>query len=458
MRHHPILSVVVHLLAVGGMIATVPSLAAQTVGDGRTGTTVPRIRPPTPPRTETPAPEETRQPRRVQIGKPDIGIDRPPLPPTAIRTVDTVQADCLYRDDATAKLSKQASSGTSAVAEGSGTALLEMVCRTAGGGEQLMTFRYDAGPQAAPRVQARNDFDAGYASRVSFEVKSSEAGVSGRPVYRLTGISRGERSRKTLDCVNADYALKAVPNGNDGPAVRKWCSDGKTITLVDFRTNGWLARNSGGKITLSEGSAAAPAEYITSVDYETATSGSPYLVTAVRHKPAPAGPPPDCTLNSRDLGSLYCDSKPVLNNKGGLVQTSYLAFSPAEIRARIGPMAKDECSTRSLPVYDSFSGGGNIVSPKGIRYYDYKVTDCTSNRPAYHLLPGIVASEHRSAAMGACYVASGANIVETKTRKETYARAIRIHRDEAGNIWEGDAVGKGVGVETPVQKVNAPCS
>lgn len=444
----------------------------------------PRIRT----RVATPADdEEQAPPTRTRIAKPGVdGAVRGSLPGTgSIHSVDSAQANCLFRPARNLDpLNKKP------LVPGS-TAFLDMVCIKAGK-PMLTTFRYDVPTEKGKRAavyEAKSNDDNELSSIITYEIEPVGTYATGRPVYNLLSVERGDRGRIATACISPGGLPSSASAEDDAGSIhKKWCTDGKTISQKSLQMNRWLeaAHATGVSISVGETSTVKTVPTnIYSLSYEGATGvdeSGPFLVrpggglgsTEARW---------DCRLWSPDAGSLYCTSDPV---KG--IVTTYLAYSMPEVRQAIGPMPAVKCETVIEPVFDanqiSYKGTGGTLG-HFTRYYDYKTVTCDTPKIAYRLLPGMVQPQDRAQTMGACYLAAAAGIDIVRVVKITYSKAVEatdtgqdaviLTTNGEGKtvrvISEGKVIGtsgsidpdttlNGNGKRVPkenITKVNAPC-
>lgn len=382
-------------------------------------------------RTATPAedPAESAPPSRHRIGTPDVGSTPVEVPVGPIGSVNSAQADCLFR-----RAKNLTPDPRTDYRHGPGPGIMEMVCVTKGKPE-LVAFRYDTAMTGngsnAFRAAAKFD-EQGFGSRISYALERREEGSSSRPIYQLVSIEKGENYRTSTTCIDPSNVLgraKQEINGdNPGKPSNHWCSDGKTISQLSLQVNNWLSTTLV-DLTVSikaDGelppASKAPPTHIQNLSFEASTGvtdSGPFLVRELFGTSANAV---TCKIVSNTVGSLYCASDTV----NGTV-TTYLAYSLPELRKNIGALPQPICTSETKPVFDENTWAygdawGNLT--KFVRYYDYKVTTCDTPRIAYYLLPGTLRSADRGQFNGACYLASNAFITIEKKVTVTYSRAV----------------------------------
>ncbi len=423
--------------------------------------------------------DERAAPTRRRIGTPGVGGIQASLPDGPIRSVGSAQSNCLFRGDRNLKRSIQRPTPGS-------TALLEMVCISAGK-PTLTTFRYDVPTEkfaATALSDAQKNDEAKLSSLISF-VPNPLTEAAGRPVYQLLNITAGDNDRQRISCIDGNGALVPKNSGNEddqGNLVEKWCSNGNEIAPRSFQVNSWLqpanlsvSISTAGSTQSTKGGTGVGVEYHLSTG--TTDSGS-FLVRPSASAGALASDI-GCTVQSDDPGSLYCSSKPING-----IATTYLAYSPPEVRQHLGVPWAPKCETKDSPIYDDVgfsdgNGGGGSLG-KFIRYYDYKTVTCDTPKIAYRLLPGKVPTKHRGQTKGGCYLASWAGYISEKVVKITYSRAVEATKtgsgiDINGNptaiIVEGKTIStngtidpssrtniEGKRVSQTIKTVNAPCN
>jgi hypothetical protein len=426
--------------------------------------TSPKIRTRVPAPTEA-SPEVENTPRiRTRVATPDVkGEEQAPrrlyrpgdtqvgsalpvgIPGGTVHSIGSTQANCLFRPDANLNYRKKPPTPGS-------TAILEMVCIRAGV-PTLTGFRYDVPTDkntSSPLLQATQIDNEGLASLITYEIDPVETDQTGRQVYKLVSLAKGEDGRRTTYCIDPDEGLQRKAGFGDhdpGIVATFWCSDGTTISERSFQINNWLMPANTGKVSLGppvSDSTQKPREYGSNtkvVQYEGSTGTSeagPFLMRSIVGGGTTYA---TCKLNGTDAGSLYCTTDPI----NGVV-TTYLAHSLPSVRAQIGKLSAPKCSSETAPVYDDkhwgYGGAGGQLS-KYVRYYDVTTTVCHTRKIGYTLLPGKVAAQDRGKVKGACYLASWAGIVTEKSVTITYGRAVEVTKTGEQVINPADRYGPG---------------
>ena len=83
----------------------------------------------------------------------------------------------------------------------------------------------------------------GLASLITYEIDPVETDLTGRQVFKLVSLAKGEDGRRTTYCIDPDEGLQSKAGFGDhdpGIVATFWCSDGTTISQRSFQINNWL--------------------------------------------------------------------------------------------------------------------------------------------------------------------------------------------------------------------------
>jgi hypothetical protein len=389
-----------------------------------------------PPKVAVPADDNaggepaTAKPKR--IGRPDLGNVPAKVPVGPIRSVDSAQADCLHRPNMYDREAAKSPSSES-------VNILYMVCRVNGEAKR-MSFSYDIPAEyysepankrpLLANAAAASHFDAGLMSKIGYEIEQLQTDSEGNPVYRLLTITAGENSGTNVSCIDPAASLNifSLSDGDRGTDMQRWCTDGKVTKPMQFQVNGWLrpwrAKKQSPSIKMYDEKDARKFNNLYAVRFhETMGIGANKSALIEASSPQLDTGMWDCTLDSNQIGSLYCSTDPV---KG--VVTTYLAYSLPEVRQQIPEFWTPKCVTVVKPVWDETSwsngdGWGGSLN-KFIRYYDYKTVTCDVPRIAYRIIKSPVPSQYRGEIKGACFLANVAGLKSQKVVTITYSRAV----------------------------------
>jgi hypothetical protein len=398
----------------------------------------------TAPADDSPA-EEPAKPKPKRLGTPDLGAVSAKAPDGPIRSVDSAQAECLYRPNMNDDSAAQSKSSER-------VNILAMVCRV-NGDAKLMSFSYDipaeyytAPANSRPLIAstaAYRHHEAKRLSTITYELGQTQTDSEGNPVFRLLTIALGDETGTNVSCIDPDASLNihSLSDNKKGTAIQRWCSDGKTIGPVQFQVNGWVRpwRSKETSVSIGTYDSQNPKKFnnLYTVRYHEAMRLAPQESSLIgESSPQLDSGKWDCTLDSNQIGSLYCSTDPV---KG--VVTTYLVYSLPEIREKIPVIPTAKCETVVKPFWDENRwsdgvGSGGSLS-KFIRYYDYKIMTCDVSRIVYQIIKSPVPAQYRGDIKGACFLANVAGLKSQKVVTITFSRAVEA-TDTGNTVYDVD--------------------